>query len=489
MPSCSRPRRLLAGLLAITLSLSWTLALGDAVRLPDMGDASAAVVSPEQERRIGEGVVRNLRAAGHLIDDPLLEDYLESLGYQLAAGEAAATYDFDFFLVRDSSLNAFALPGGFIGVHYGLVLAAQQESELAAVLAHEIAHITQRHHLRRYTQAQGSSLTMTAALIAAVLLGSQGQEVGEAAMASIAASAAQAQIDFSRANEQEADRLGIALLADAGFDPQSMPAFFERMQQNSRLYGPGVPEFLRTHPVTASRIADSRSRAARYPQPPARDEMQYELVRARLQVLTAATPAAARHTFETRLAKGDYRYEKAARYGLALARIANDDFAGARSILTALLEQDPHRIAYVVALAQAEMNDGRTTEALDVYTRHLAFMPGNPALTYYYAEALLHSAQPERARSLLREFVRKRPASPEYYRLLAQAEAATGRHAQSHSALAEYHYMNGELRPAINQLELALRQKDLDFYTSSSLQARLASIKAEAEEQAAASQP
>lgn len=481
MSARSNPPRLPILLLVLSLVLPAPAALGEAIALPDIGDSGTTVLSAEQERRIGEDVVRNLRRAGHLLDDPLLNDYLDSLGFQLAAGDAAASHDFDFFLVDASDLNAFALPGGYIGVHYGLILAAETESELAAVLAHEIAHITQRHHMRRYTQAQGSSMTMTAALIAAVLLGAQSQEVGEAAMASIAAGAAQSQVDFTRANEQEADRVGIALLADAGFDPQSMPAFFERLQKNSRLYGPQAPEFLRTHPVTTSRIADSRSRANQYPKREQPDELQYALMRARLQVLTADTPSDARQIFQANLEAGAHVRAEAARYGLALAQIESGDHAAAREILQELLEKDPQRIAYMVALAQAEMGAGRTDQALDIYARHLALMPGNPALTYYYSEALLQAGDPKRARTLLRDFVRTGPRAPEYYRLLARAEADTGQAANAHAAMAEHHYLNGDIRPAIEQVQLALKQKDLDFYTASRLEARLSALQAEAD--------
>lgn len=478
----SKSPRLLTLLLAAVLTLAGHTASGDSISLPDIGDSGTQVLSGEQERRIGEDVVRNLRRSGHLLDDPLVNQYLNSLGYRLAAGEAATDYDFNFFLVNASDLNAFALPGGFIGVHYGLILAAERESELAAVLAHEIAHITQRHHMRRYTQAQGSSLKMTAALIAAVLLGSQNHKVGEAAMASMAAEAAQSQVDFTRANEQEADRVGINLLADAGFDPHSMPAFFERLQQNSRLYGPDVPEFLRTHPVTSSRIADSRSRANRYPEREPADDLHYELMRARLQALTADNPREARGIFEANLEAGAHQREEAARYGLALAHIESGTYDTARTILQNLLEDDPQRIAYVVALAQAEMGRGETGQALALYARHLDLMPGNPPLTYYYAEALLQAGHAKRARGLLQDFVRNRPRSPAYYRLLARAEGEAGNPADAHAAMAEHHYLNGDLRPAINQLRLALDQKGLDFYTTSRLEARLASLQAEADE-------
>lgn len=477
----SNPPRLLLLLLAFLLVLPAQAAPGESIALPDIGDSGTTVLSGEQERRIGEDVVRNLRRAGHLLDDPLLNDYLDSLGFRLAAGEAATRHDFDFFLVDASDLNAFALPGGFIGVHYGLILAAERESELAAVLAHEIAHITQRHHMRRYTQSQGSSMTITAALIAAVLLGAQSDELGEAAMASIAAGAAQSQVNFTRANEQEADRVGIALLADAGFDPQSMPAFFERMQKNSRLYGPQGPEFLRTHPVTTSRIADSRNRANQLPKRERTDQLQYELMRARLQVITADNPGEARQIFEANLAAGAHVSQDAARYGLALAQMKSGDDDKARETFKELLDGDPQRIAYVIALAEAEMGRGETAEALDVYAQHLALMPGNPALTYYYAEALLQAGESKRARSLLRDFVRKGPRMPEYYRLLARAEADTGQAANAHAAMAEHHYLNGDLRPAIEQLEMALAMKGLDFYTTSRLEARLTAFQAEAD--------
>lgn len=451
----------------------------ESIALPDIGEAGANVVTPEEEAQIGEGILQQLRRAGKLTVDPLLLDYLQSLGYKLAAGAPAARYDFHFFLVNDPTINAFALPGGYVGVNDGLILAARDESELAAVLAHEIVHVTQRHHFRG--EDNSSNLAMTAALIAAVLLGGNSQ-VGEAAMASAAANSIESRLRFTRSNEQEADRIGIGMLAQAGFDPTAMPRFFERLQQNARLYGPEAPEFLRTHPVTSDRIADSRSRAQQLHTsgPPHKDSLGFELMRARLQVMTADTPADAVQRFQKALKDGSTPRKDVARYGLALALLKDARPAAARPYADALLRDDPQRIAYVVLKARTEEQAGDGAAARKVYHDALALMPDNPALTYYYAQALLEGGKAQTARDLLQAFVYKRHAGPEYYRLLAQAEADSGHPAQSHAAQAEYHYLNGELHPAIEQLELALKQPDLDFYTSSRIEARLSRFREEA---------
>ncbi len=477
-----RSARLLA-VMVLAGCLTHTGLAAESIALPDIGEAGAEVLTPEQEAHVGEGVVQQLRQAGKLTHDPLLLDYLQSLGYKLVAGAPAARYDFHFFLVDDSSINAFALPGGYIGVNDGLVLAAADESELAAVLAHEIAHVTQRHHVRGYENSRGSNLAMTAALIAAVLLGSQNSQVGEAAMASAAAGSMESQLRFTRSNEQEADRIGIGMLAQAGFDPEAMPSFFERLQQNARLYGPEAPEFLRTHPVTSSRIADSRNRADQYHDARGKrreDSLAFQLMRARLQVMSAQSPNDAVQRFEKALKDGGYARKDAARYGLALALLRSGQPAAARPYLDKLVEHDPQRIAYVVAKAQSEEQAGKGAAACKVLHDALALTPDNPALTYYYGRTLLDTGQPKTARDVLQAFVHQRDAGPEYYQLLAQAEAGSGHPAQSHAAQAEYHYLSGELHPAIEQLELALKQPDLDFYTSSRIEARLARLREEA---------
>ncbi|MFT6908867.1 MAG: putative Zn-dependent protease, partial [Oleiphilaceae bacterium] len=237
------------------------------IALPEMGDSAGALISPQQEHEVGQSFFWRLQQSVDLIDDPEVNSYIQSLGYRLAANSDAPSLSFTFFMVPDPTVNAFAAPGGFIGMNSGLILTSQREDEVASVMAHEIAHITQRHLLRSFEQSKQMSLPMTVAMVAAALLGATTDaRIGTTALMAVQAGGIQAQINFTRANESEADNLGMLTLVRAGFDAQAMPTFFERLQQTSRFYtSSAVPEFLRTHPVTTSRIADARGRAFTYP--------------------------------------------------------------------------------------------------------------------------------------------------------------------------------------------------------------------------------
>lgn len=447
------------------------------IRLPDIGDSGAGAMSPAEEQQIGSAVVRNIRRAGGVIDDPLLVQYINHLGYQLIAARREQSHDFHFFIVNDGGINAFALPGGYIGINWGLFRAFDTENELAAVVAHEIAHVTQRHHARAYEMQSGSNLPVLAAMIAAMLLG--GGDIGQAAAASVAAGSIQHQIDFTRSNEMEADRIGISLLADAGYDPHSMAATFERMAREARLYGPQLPEFLRTHPVSQTRIAEARSRADRYPPRRSRPATSYYLMRARLSVLTSRDAEATVQRFRKNLANHSYPNRDAEGYGYALALLQVKKPAEARPEVERLRKKQPNRIAYQILHAQLEMLDGNHDKAQKIYEDALALSPGNPTLTYYYAETLIDGKKPRKANALLRDYLRTPPAQPAFYRLLAETETQLGNQTNAHEALAEYYYNIGQTHQAITQLTLARQGKDSDFYQSARIEARLAQFKEE----------
>jgi predicted Zn-dependent protease len=235
------------------------------IALPEMGDSAGALISPRDEHQIGQAFFWRLQQSTPLVEDPEVTSYIQSLGYRIAANSNDPGLDYTFFMVPDPAVNAFAAPGGFIGVNSGLLLTAETEDELASVMAHEIAHITQRHILRSFERHKRMTIPRTAAMIAAALLGAADPKAGSAAMMAVQAGDIQSQLDYSRAHEAEADNIGMQTLVAAGFDPEAMPSFFEKLQQASRYYGGDtVPEFLRTHPVTTSRIADAKGRAVQY---------------------------------------------------------------------------------------------------------------------------------------------------------------------------------------------------------------------------------
>ncbi len=449
--------------------------------LPSIGDSSGSVISPEQEKKLGEMIMRNARQQVHIINDPEINAYLNSLGYRLASHSDDPEQSFDFFVVEDPSINAFALPGGFIGVHSGLILTAESESELAAVLAHEMAHVTQHHMARAYENAGKLSIPTAAALLAAILISTRSSQAGQAAMAATTAGNAQMQINFTRGNEQEADDVGIRILAASGFDPRSMPRFFERLQRASRYYNDTLPEFLSTHPVTTTRIAESRNRAEQYPRKVYRDSLGFQLMRARLRVITSQDPGKLVQDYAAQLKAGQYSNVAAWRYGYALSLEAAGRYDQARELLTGLLAKDKQRIAYIIALAQVEQDTKNSKAALQRLSDALELYPGNGPLTLSYVNALLQDRQPKAARDILESYMRHHPSNPDLYTLLARASGDAGYPSEAHEAQAEYFYLNGDTDSAIAQLEKARQlTKGGDFYQNSRIDSRLAQFKQEA---------
>jgi len=441
------------------------------IALPDIGDSAATVMTPEQERRTGQAIIRNIRRAGGIVDDPLVTEYINQLGYKLVSHSQANHKDFAFFIINDSDINAFALPGGFIGINYGLILSSQSESELASVIAHEIAHITQRHHARAYNLASENNIPIMAALIAAIVLGGN-SEIGEAAVASLAAGTIQQQIDFTRENEKEADHIGIALLSDAGFDPFSMGDFFDALQRQSRLYGSQAPEFLRTHPVNENRIADAKNRASQYQRARLKNEFDFYLTKARLQTLTNNEPTKLSDTFKKNLETGRYANKTAEQYGYVLALIKNAQYTKAENILGKLLKQEPQRIAYLIAHAQLNKLAGHRQKALTIYKDALSLYPKNEALSLPYITALLEMKKAKTAVQILTPLLHGNITHPGFFQLLAQAEGQLKNNANQHEAQAEYYFHIGQTHQAITQLDLALKDPSADFYQRSRIEAR-----------------
>lgn len=446
--------------------------------LPDIGEASDALLSTAAEEQLGEAFMRRLRQSIEVIDDPEMNDYIQALGNRLAtAADAQQGQTFKFFLVNDPAINAFAGPGGYIGIHTGLILAATTEQEVAGVLAHEMAHITQRHIYRRFDRAQNLSLPVAAATIAALLIGvaGGGSDAGIALASAAQASSIQDQINFTRSNEQEADRIGLRILALSGFDPHAMPSFFERLQRQNRLFGDGAPEFLRTHPVTTNRIADSRSRADQYDSQLRPDSLEFGLIRAKIRV------AAARDD-DTALAFFDEVKENdppARRYGLALAQERAKQHEEALTTVEGLLSKDQDRINYRMQQARLLLKLKRPREAFAVYELVQDIYPNHRAMAYAYPEALMRYGQIAQAREFLETYLKQRPAEPNLHRLLARASTVQGDIALGHSHLAEAFYLTGYTREAIQQLETALKVDDLDFFLASKLGARLRQLKQE----------
>ena len=481
-PAC---RRILSLLLSLSLVLTPLATHSDAYYydLPDMGAASGNLMTPQQERQLGKNFMRYIRATQKVLDDPLLDDYINRLGQSLVDNSKARGRHFRFFLIDDPQINAFAGPGGHIGVYTGLVLTTKSENELAAVIAHEIAHVTQAHLLRAWQSASDMSLVQGAALIAALLVGAAlGGDAGIAGVMGAQAALQQQQINFTRHNEEEADRIGIHILDEARFDPRAMPTFFARMGRANSVYASELPEFLRTHPVTNARIADSLGRAEKLPYRQHQDSFGYLLTRAALREMSFRDPASAVRHFRSALADGRYRDRDATRYGLARALWRQGRLEAAAKEMATLLEARPDTPEFLVTAARIDMDLGKSRQAIQRLEKAAADRPYHFPIQITLADLYLRADRPTEAYRLLDRLARHEQEQPRVHQLLARAAKALGREADSHRHLADYYYLIGALEAAELQLRIALRTPGLDDYQRARLESRLKQVSAEAAE-------
>lgn len=444
--------------------------------LPNLGDVSQSAFSPLEEQKLGDAIMADIYRDPSFYDDPEVTGYLNNLGYRLVAAGPDGTLNFRFFVIRDGTLNAFALPGGYIGVHTGLIVASQSESELASVLAHEIGHVTQHHLARMIAGQQQTTLPTMAALALAVLAARSNPEVSQAAIATAQAASVQTQLNFSREHEREADRVGLQILAQARFDTRAMPAFFERMQRASRLYENNAPSYLRTHPLTTERIADIENRVAETPYKQVRDSLDFQLVRAKLRALLTP-PAQAVKEFESYLQDKRYASEAAQRYGLALALMRQEQFDRAETEMAALRKIAPPSPFIENLAAELKLAEGKPDAAVAQYRAALRLFPQHKALVYGLAEALLKAGRPAEADKFISPRLSAFTQDYRLYQIQAKIHAALGRPLLSHQAQAEAFVRLGNLTAAIEQLQIALKQGGGDFYQQSIVEARLKELR------------
>jgi len=443
------------------------------IELPDMGDSTGTLITPDEEKEFGEAFFRSLHSQISINQDAEIQQYIESIGQKLVANSDSPSQPFHFFVVMENDINAFAGPGGYIGVNSGLILTTEEESELASVVAHEIAHVTQRHLYRAAEAASRLSIPTMAATLAAILLGTQSPALGQAAIMAIQAGSVQFQINFTRENEEEADRVGMQTLAQSHFDPRSMPTFFERLQQSTRYAGQNIPEFLRTHPVTASRISDTRGRAETYPYKQYPDSLAYQLAKSKIRVLTSSDDGDALKYFQTRLTQGTVEQRTIAQYGLGLMALKAQKFSEAEKVFQSLQKDYPAQPQFAAALARTAMDSRNYSTALARYKKLVDQFPDSEAIALEYITSLLKAGKPELARKNLVSLSPKTQRLPVYSQLLAQAYSELKQPAESHRYLAEYYYATGQTKDAILQIRLAQQAKGLTFHLASILSERL----------------
>lgn len=447
----------------------------DGMRLPMLGDTSSGMISPSQERQLGQNWLRLYRSQVPTSSDPLIIDYLETLLNRLAAHSQLDNKQLDLVLVQNPTMNAFAVPGGIIGVHTGLLTYAKTENQLSSVLAHELAHLSQRHYARQLEQEKKMSVPFYAAMLASLVLlassGSQGGDVGMAALSATQAAALDARLRFSRQNEQEADRIGMQTMIQAGLDPYAASEMFEQMLRGVR-YGRRPPEFLLTHPVTESRVADARNRAMHYPRKAYQDNPQFQLMRARIRVYSEETPQLA-----VRRLKGEVEGESAApdasRYGLSLAYNLAGQHKEAMEALKPLLDKEPDNLTYQIMATDIEVANAQYPKALKTLTDLLEKDPENHPLTIRYAEALMKSGDYQRCAEVLERYSRRRSTDDYVWYLLAEVNGLAGNILGVHEARAEYFILNGIYDRAQIQLRNALKLAQGSFHRTALLEERM----------------
>jgi predicted Zn-dependent protease len=449
--------------------------------LPDLGSPANAVVSIEEEYRAGLGYVNEIRNTGLILTDPEVSQYAQDIGHTLSSHAEEGQHRFYYFVVKDPEVNAFAVPGGFVAINSGLILATRNENELAGVLAHETAHVTQRHLVRQLLDQSHAGLLTTAAMLAAILLGATAghgsPDAIEAGILGAQGAAIQHQINYTRASEFEADRIGITTMASAGYDPLAMASFFDYMSHEgpepSRI---NAVQFLINHPIFSDRVAEARNRADQLGRIRREDSLSYRLIRERLRSV-AGNPQVALDYYRSLLKNGGGKSIEE-RYGKAVAEISTRNPAAAIPDLEALLREYPKVTQFYGALGQAYMGNNQLKESQAVLDRGMDLFPRNVPITIRLAETLMHAGDNRRAHVVLLDLFNNVEPTPDQTRLIAKAANQAGDFADSYSYMAEFYFMTGELLKGAAQLQLALAQPALDPIQRARLSARLEEVRA-----------
>jgi predicted Zn-dependent protease len=457
-------KSLLSALLVLPF---WAYADG----LPDMGDISQEMISPQMERQIGEQSMFQIRSDKNYMDDAEIADYLNQLGGRLVSNSPEPGDSFEFFAINDNSINAFALPGGFVGINTGLIQLTRSESELASVMSHEIAHVTQHHYAHMVSGTQYDSLAALAALAVAILAARNSPDTANAAIIGTQAGAMQHQLNFTRQNEREADVVGLSILEKSGFDTRAMPLFFERMQKATQMVEGNIPSYLRDHPVTHERIAYVEDRVQQFPYHLVPDSLEFQLIRARLIAFQKESDEAVAY-FDSALGSKKFGNPIAQRYGLVLALLRNHQPQRAEQEFAVLHRQSPLNATIETLGGRIKQLDKQNRDIFAFYRTALKNFPEHHALIYDYAELLLQDQQYKEAIKLLEEQVNRDGNDPKLYELEARAYAALNKPQEEHHMLAYYHILHGDLQGTIIQLELA-KQSGNDYYQLSTIETEL----------------
>lgn len=461
-------------LLALTAGVQAQNEAAVLTTLPELGEPADLSLSPAQEAKIGDEVAAELYRGGYEVDDVELSDYINSMGWKLAAKGSVTPPKFRFFVIGDPRINAFAVPGGVIGVNAGLMLYADNESELAGVIGHEEAHVTQRHLARTANDTSTANLATYAAILAAIIAGSGNPDVILGALAVGQTVNYQREVNYTRQHESEADSIGIRTMAEAGYDPEGMASFFSKLEQQARLYNSQMPDILRTHPVNTARIAEARARAAQTPKVSLKPNPEFALMKARTMVLMASTPSAAVDEMGSRLRSSDKSLGN--QYGYAFALFGAGRASEALTALAPVLTVLPRQTNVNLLQAQLLQATGRRDEALALFAKTTTLNPRSAPAVILHARALLDADKPLEARQLLLGFDPAHGALPEQHRLLSEGSRMLKNTGDAQFEMANYELARGDLRAALTQVDAGLRLSSLPAQERQRLESQRAQL-------------
>lgn len=463
--------------IAAVLALALALPPAGADELPELGDVASNDLSLGTEKKIGQQIMHEIRwREPSYLDDADIEAYLNQLGNRLAAVSNDPGFGFYFFTINDPNINAFAMPGGYIGVHTGLIISAQTESELAGVLGHEISHVTQRHIARQVFQSKQIGMASMVAMGLALLAARSSGQMAGAAIATTQAGAISAQLAFSRDFEREADRQGFDILRKAGFDVRGMGVFFERLQKSVRLYENNATAYLRTHPLSGERLTDMQNREQGVPYHQVADSVDFQLVRAKLRAMQG-TPGDAVKDLEKLLRERKFASEPAIRFGLAFALYRNRDWLGAEREIDSIRRLKVYAPMLEHLRADIRLAQGDVSGGLKVYRDAMVRYPLNQGLLYGYGAALSGARRYDESLRFAETQLGNMPDDVRFHKLRAESYAGLGKKGMQHRALAEVFILQGQTAGAVEQLQLAQKAGDANFFEMSSIDARLREMK------------
>ena len=473
-------KQLLLTALAVSVSLS-SIAQTDRIKLPEIGASAETVISPQFEKEYGEELMRQLRAFNVLLEDAQVEAFFSDMGYRLVANSERPDKNFNFVVIRNDAINAFAAPGGVVALHTGLILAAKTESEVAGVLAHEVSHVTQLHLARAVEKAQQNSIPTMLAMLGLILVGGGSGDVVAGAVMGSQAMAAQQQINYTRQNEHEADRLGIQTMSMSGYEPIGMADFFGRMGRLTRSNGEGPPEYLRTHPLTSTRVAEAKNRAEQMDVAPRTDNKDFYLMQARIRALQAEFVTEAKSYFTDQLETGEFEPNvvDGNEYGMSISHMRSGDIEKSRALLEGLIKRDPTRLAFQLQLAELDQEshnyDGAIERLRELYNQFM----GNHVIAIHLVRALLATATPKAGREasvILRQRMLEKNNDPALYDMVAQAATLADNEVRAGEAIAEAYFLRGNVQESVHQLRRLAKRNDLNYYQRSRINARISEL-------------